>query len=167
MADDLFWTASDRPDSDFWLDCEWPDLAQLRAIAERAELASATACLADSSGYPLCVDDALGRVAHDLARELTLVGFTLHHCAQSDPLNRLGGVCLLAVGSGIAVSWTTHALLSLDWDRCAEHHRAHAAMNRGLAEVLGALGFRVEPFGAQARRHVRHDLAPLGPPPYG
>ncbi|MGH3402787.1 MAG: hypothetical protein ACRDRJ_09825 [Streptosporangiaceae bacterium] len=147
MADDLSWAASDRRDSDFWLDCERPDLAPLWAIAERAELAAATACVADSSGYPLCGDDPLGRVAHDLARELTLAGFTLHHCAQSDPLYRLGGVCLLPVGSGIAVSWTTHILLSLEWDRCTEHHRAHAAMNRALAEVLNALGFRVEAFG--------------------
>lgn len=147
MADDPSWAVPDRPDSDFWLDCERPDLGPLRAIAERAELASATACLADSPGRPLCADDPLVRVGHDLARELTLAGFTLHRCAQSDPLSRLGGVCLLPVGSGIAVSWTTHTLLSLDWDRCVEHHRAHTAMNRALGAVLDALGFRVEPFG--------------------
>jgi hypothetical protein len=147
VADDLSRAVPDSPDSDFWLDCDRPDLAPLRAIAERAELGAATACVADSSGYLVCADDPLGQVAHDLARELTLAGFTLHHCAQSDPLYRLGGVCLLPIGSGIAVSWTTHTLLSLDWDRCVEHHRAHAAMNRALGAVLDALGFRVEPFG--------------------
>lgn len=164
MADDLSGAVSDRPDSDLWPGCERPDLAPLWAVAEHAELAAATACLADSSGYPLCADDPLGRVAHDLARELTLSGFTLHHCAQSDPLNRLGGVCLLPVGSGIAVSWTTHTLLSLDWERCAEHHRAHAAMNRALAEVLDALGFRVEPFGQGGASLVtgRQDECPAG-----
>lgn len=164
MADDLSWAVPDRPDSYLWLDGERPDLAPLRAVAERAELAAATACLADSSGYPLCADDPLGRVAHDVARELTLAGFTVHHCAQTNPLNRLGGVCLLPVGSGIAVSWTTRSLLSLDWDRCAEHHRAQAAMNRALGEVLDALGFRVEPFGQGGASLVtgRHDERPAG-----
>jgi hypothetical protein len=164
VADDLSRAVPDRPDSDFWLGCERPDLAPLRAVAERAELAAATACLADSSGYPLCADDHLGRVAHDVARELTLAGFTLHRCAQTDPLNRVGGVCLLAAGSGIAVSWTTHTLLSMDWDHCAEHHRAHEAMNRALAEVLDALRFRVEPFGQGGASLVigRQDGRPAG-----
>ena len=45
------------------------------------------------------------------------------------------------------MSWTTHKLLSLDWDRWSEHQGAHVAMNRALAEVLDALGFRVQPFG--------------------
>ena len=45
-------------------------------------------------------------------------------CAAHDPGYRPGGVCLLAVpagpaagGGGVAVSWTTHSPLSLDWDR--------------------------------------------------
>jgi hypothetical protein len=49
--------------------------------------------------------------------------------------------------SGVVVSWTTHKLLSLDWDRWGEHQGEQAAMNRALADALGALGFRVRPFG--------------------
>ncbi|MDQ2873582.1 MAG: hypothetical protein M3Y33_01625 [Actinomycetota bacterium] len=68
---------------------------------------------------------------------------------QSDPLHRLGGVCLLPVADGrgsadcggVAVSWTTHKLLSLDWERWSEHQGVHTAMNRALAEILDALGF--------------------------
>ena len=80
---------------------------------------------------------------------------TLHHCAQGYPLSRLGGVCLLPVArshdpedrGGVVVSWTTHDLLSLDWDRWNEYHGAHEAMNGALAQVLDALGYRVWPFG--------------------
>jgi hypothetical protein len=49
---------------------------------------------------------------------MTGAGLTVHHCAQHDPLYRLGGVCLLVVPAesgtghgGIAVSWTVHNLL--------------------------------------------------------
>ncbi len=45
------------------------------------------------------------------------------------------------------VSWTTHDLLSLDWDRRPEYHGVHDAMNRALAQVLGALCYQVLPFG--------------------
>jgi hypothetical protein len=31
-------------------------------------------------------------LASDIARALTEAGFTLHHCAQHQPLYRLGGV---------------------------------------------------------------------------
>ena len=86
---------------------------------------------------------------------LVEAGFTLHHCARHHPLYRLGGVCLLPVGSdqdpngrgGVVVSWTTHDLLSLDWDRWTEYHGAHEVMNGALAQVLDALGYQVWPFG--------------------
>ena len=92
---------------------------------------------------------------HAGALALTEAGFTLHHCAQSHPLYRLGGVCLVPVTrghdpdgrGGVVVSWTTHNLLSLDWERWREYQGAHAVMNGALSEVLDALGFEVSPFG--------------------
>ena len=69
--------------------------------------------------------------------------------------DRLGGMCVLPIPArhnrdgqgGIAVSWTTHNLLTLDWDRGREHHDTQQAMNRALASVLKALGYQVGPFG--------------------
>ena len=71
------------------------------------------------------------------------------------PLYRLGGVCLLPVPgdhgpghpAGVAVSWTTHHLLSCAWDRQAEYRGVIDAMNGALAGVLAALGYQVRPFG--------------------
>jgi hypothetical protein len=144
----------DGPAGDDWL-AEGPNLGPMRAVAERAELADARACLADSYGFRLRDDGPLASLARELADSLTQAGFAVHHCVQSDPLHRLGGVCLLPVAgwaspaddSGVVVSWTTHKLLSLDWDRWGEHQGVQAAMNRALDDVLGAVGFRVRPFG--------------------
>ena len=137
------------------LGLEPPDLGPLRALAETAEFAEAVARLADAYGRPLPAADPLAPLARDIARALTEAGFTLHHCAQSHPLYRLGGVCLLPVArghdpdgrGGVVVSWTTHDLLSLDWDRWREYQGAHGVMNGALSEVLDALGFEVWPFG--------------------
>jgi hypothetical protein len=134
---------------------EPPDLGPQRALAETAEFADATATLGDAYGRPLPADDPLAPLARNIARALTEAGFTLHHCAQSHPLYRLGGVCLLPVArghdpdgrGGVVVSWTTHDLLSLDWGRWREYQGAHDAMNAALSEVLDALGFEVSPFG--------------------
>lgn len=134
---------------------EAPDLAPLRNLAEREELADAASRLADSSGRPLPADDPLAPLARELARVLTEAGFTLHHCVQDHPLYRLGGVCVLPVArghdpggrGGVVVSWTTHDLLSLDWDRWSEYHGAHEVMNGTLAQVLDALGYQLWPFG--------------------
>jgi hypothetical protein len=132
-----------------------PDLGPLRALAEREELAEAVTRLADGYGRRLPVGDPLAPLAGEVARALTEAGVTLHHCARHDPLYRLGGVCLLPVACGhdpggrgeIVVCWTTHDLLSLDWDRGNEYHGTQDVMNGALAEVLGALGFQVWPFG--------------------
>jgi hypothetical protein len=139
----------------YWAGDGQPDLSPMRALADGAELADAVSRLAGEYGCPLRPDGPRAPLARDLARALTLAGFALHHCVQSHPLHRLGGVCLLPVAGGpgpadcggVVVSWTTHKLLSLDWDRWSEHQGTHAAMNRALAEVLDALGFRVQPFG--------------------
>ena len=132
-----------------------PDLGPLRALAEREELADATGRLADAYGRPLHDDDLLRPLATDVARALIEAGFTLHHCAQHHPLYRLGGVCLLPVApghdpdgrGGVVVSWTTHNLLSLGWDRWAAHHGTQDVMNGALSEVLDGMGFQVSPFG--------------------
>jgi hypothetical protein len=132
-----------------------PDLRPLRALAEREELADARARLADGLGHPLPAGDPNAALARDVATALTEAGFTLHYCAPHHPQYRLGGVCLLPIPArhdpngqgGIAVSWTTHNLLLLDWARGREQHDTQQAMNRALASVLKALGYQVGPFG--------------------
>jgi len=132
-----------------------PDLRPLRAAAERGELAEARARLAEGLGHPLPSDDPHAPLARDVAQALTEAGFALHDCAPHHPRYRLGGVCLLPVPSGhnpdgqggIAVSWTTHDLLVLDWQRGREHQGTQQAMNHALASVLTALGYPVSPFG--------------------
>jgi hypothetical protein len=132
-----------------------PDLRPLRALAEREELADARARVADGLGHPLDADDPNAPLARDVAAALTEAGFTVHDCAPHHPQYRLGGVCVLPIPArhnpdgqgGIAVSWTTHNLLTLDWDRGREHHDTQQAMNRALASVLKALGYQVGPFG--------------------
>jgi hypothetical protein len=136
-------------------DLQAPDLGPLRAAAEREELAEAQARLTDGFGYRLSPSDPRAPLPRDVARALTEAGFTLHHCARHHPRYRLGGVCLLPVPAGhdtggqggIAVSWTTHDLLALDWDRGREHQGTQQTMNRALTGVLRALGYRVKPFG--------------------
>jgi hypothetical protein len=140
---------------DFDGDFQPPDLRPLRALAEREELADARARLADGLGHPLPSGDANAPLARDVAAALTEAGFTLHNCAPHHPQYRLGGVCVLSIPArhnpdgqgGIAVSWTTHNLLALDWDRGREHHGTQQAMNRALASVLKALGYKVSRFG--------------------
>jgi hypothetical protein len=155
MVDDWSRPVSDGPEDDGWLADARPDLGPMREAAERGELADAVACLAGSAGFRLRADDPVAPLAREVAWALTLAGFALHHCVQADPLYRLGGVCLLPVGAwgsaggqaGVAVSWTTHSLLSLDWDRWGEYRGVLEAMNRALAGVLNAVGVCVQPFG--------------------
>ena len=155
MVDDWSRPLPEGPEDDGWLADARPDLGSLREAAERGELADAVACLAGSSGFRLRGDDPVAPLARKVARALTLAGFAVHHCVQTDPLHRLGGVSLLPVttwGSvwgqaGVAVSWTTHSLLSLDWDRWGEYRGVQEAMNPALADALDALGFCVQPFG--------------------
>jgi hypothetical protein len=136
-------------------DFQPPDLRPLRAIAEREELADARSRLADGLGHPLPVGDPNATLARDVAAALTEAGFTVHDCAPHHPGYRLGGVCVLPIPArhnpdgqaGIAVSWTTHDLLALDWDRGREQRGTQDAMNSALASVLKALGYQVGPFG--------------------
>jgi hypothetical protein len=131
-----------------------PDLTALRAVAEGAEFTQAEAALNGTYGYRLAGADSLAPLARDLVRSLTEAGLTVHHCARHDPLYRLGGVCLLPIPtgqgtgpSGIAVSWTGHNLLLLDWDRYGTYAGTQEAMNAALGSVLVAFGYPVIPFG--------------------
>ena len=131
-----------------------PDPGPLRAAAEAAELAQAVSGLVSIDGCRLVDSDPLAPLARDIARSMTEAGLTVHHCAQHDPLYRLGGVCLLPVPaeskagrSGIAVSWTAHNLL-LDWDRYGTCTGTQQAMNTALGGVLRAFGYPVTPFGS-------------------
>jgi hypothetical protein len=141
----------DDPEDDF----QQPDLRPLRALAERDELADARARLADGLGNSLRADHPYAPLASDVADALTEAGLTLHNCAPHHPQYRLGGVCVLPIPSshnpdglgGIAVSWTTHNLLAMDWQLGRERQGTQEAMNRALASVLKALGYRVRPFG--------------------
>jgi len=126
-------------------------LGTLRAAAEAAELAQAMVSI---DRCRLADSDPLAPLARDIARSLIEAGLTVHRCVQHDPLYRLGGVCVLAVpaesgtGGGIAVSWTAHDLLLLDWDRYGTYTGTQQAMNTALGGVLRAFGYPVAPFGS-------------------
>jgi len=120
------------------------DLAVLCAAAVDPEFAEAEAGPASA-----------GPLARDLARSLTEVGLTLHHCTTYDPLHRLGGFCLLPVlaeagtgQGGISVSWTTHDLLLRDQPRYRTYRDAYRAINAALGRVLTAFGYQLAPFGS-------------------
>ncbi len=132
-----------------------PDLGPLRAAAEAAELAQAVSGLVSIDGCRLADTDPLAPLARGVARSVTEAGLPLHHCARYHPLYRLGGVCLLAVPAGladgragIAVSWTAHNLLLLDWDRYGTYTGTQQAMNTALGGVLRAFGYLVTPYGS-------------------
>jgi len=136
-------------------DLHQPDPGPLRAAAEAAELAQAVSRLASSGGCRLEDSGPLAPLARDIARSMTEASLTVHHCAQHEPLYRLGGVCLLAVPAesgtghgGIAVSWTVHNLLLPDWDRHGTYTGTQQAMNAALGWVLRAFGYPVTPFGS-------------------
>ena len=132
-----------------------PDLGPLRVAAEAAELAQAVSGLVSIDGCRLADNDPLAPLARGIARSMTEAGLALHHCARHHPLYRLGGVCLLAVPAGladgrtgIAVCWTAHSLLMLDWDRYGTCTGTQQAMNTALGGVLRAFGYLVMPFGS-------------------
>ena len=135
------------PDQEF----ERPDLAPLRAAASQAEFAEAVRGVLSADGYPLAEGDPPASLVRDVARSLIEAGFTLHQCDQHDPLYRLGGVCLMPIPGesgtghrGIAVSWTTHNLLLLDWYRYGIYRRTLRLMNAALGGILHGSGYRVQ-----------------------
>jgi hypothetical protein len=131
------------------------NLGPLRTAAEAAELGQAVSGLAGIVGCRLAGSDPLVPLACGIARSMTGAGLTVHHCARHDPLYRLGGVCVLALPAdpgtghgGIAMSWTAHNLLLLDWDRYGMYTGTQQAMNTALGGVLRAFGYQVTPFGS-------------------
>jgi hypothetical protein len=136
-------------------DLHQPDLGPLRAAADAAELAQAVSGLVTDDGYRLAGSDPLAPLARAIDRSLTESGVPLHRCARHDPRYRLGGICLLPVPAGladrragIAMSWTTHSLLRLDWDRCGTHTGTQQAMNTAIGAILRAFRYLPEPFGS-------------------
>ena len=132
-----------------------PDLTALRAAAGDAESVEAEAGLVSSCGCPLTGAGPLAPLTRDLACSLTEAGFTLHHCATHEPLDRLGGVCLLPVSAEpetgprrTSVSWTTHVLLLRDHSRYGIYRSTHQAINAALGGVLRAFGSLVMRFGS-------------------
>ncbi len=132
-----------------------PDLGPLRAAAEAAELAQAVSGLVSIDGCRLADSDPVAALARGIARSMTAAGLPVHHCARHHPLYRLGGVCLLVVPAGladgragVAVSWTAHSLLLLDWDRYGTCTGIQQAMNTALGSILRAFGYLVTPFGS-------------------
>jgi len=139
------------PDTDLRRPC----LAPLRDAAEAAGLAQAVSGLVSIDGCRLADTDPLAPLARGIARSMTEAGLTVHHCARYHPLYRLGGVCLLAVPAGladgragIAVCWTAHSLLLLDWDRYGTCTGTQQAMNTALGGVLRAFSYLAEPLGS-------------------
>ena len=132
-----------------------PDLGPLRAAAEAAELTQAASGLVSTDGGRLADSGAPAPLVRDIARSMTEAGLPAHHCARHHPLCGLGGACLLALPAGpadgragIAVSWTAHRLLLLDWDRYGTCTGTQQAMNTALGGVLRAFGYLATPYGS-------------------
>lgn len=68
MSDDRIRQLRQSDVDDDYQGDEPPDLEPLRALAERQELADATARLADASGRPLPDGDPMTPLARDVAR---------------------------------------------------------------------------------------------------
>ena len=137
------------------VDFRQPDLGPLRAAADGRELANAVSGLVSAYGSRLDGSDPLAPLARHIARSMTEAGLTVHHCAPPDPLYRLGGVCLPPVEAepdadraGVVVSWTTHDLLSLDWDRYGTRAGIQQTMNRAIGGILSAFSYAAGPFGS-------------------
>ena len=129
-----------------------PGLVPLRAAAEAADFTMAASGLVGAYPGHLAVSGTIAPLARVLARSMTEVGLTVHHCALHDPLCRLGGVCLLPVPAGpasdragVVLSWTTPTLLDLDSDGA---RAVTQAMNAAIGAILEAFGYPAEPFGS-------------------
>jgi hypothetical protein len=92
--------------------------------------------------------DPLTTLVVEIAAALVEAGLSLHDAEQG---HAAGGVCLVpepAMG-GVLVSWRAHDRMSLDIGRgVAANATVQQSMNAAVAEILGNLGFVVEPTGA-------------------
>ena len=91
-----------------------------------------------------------------MARALVEAGLPVHQCSGWDPQRRVGGVCVQpvpvragpAAAAAVMVSWSVHDLLGLDPARAGEGEAIRETMNMALADLLSALGYTIQPFGA-------------------
>ena len=113
-----------------------PDLGPLRAVAEAAELAQAATGLASAYRYRLADCDPIAQPARDIARPMAVAGLTVHRCAPHDPRCRPGR-------GGIAVSRTTHSLLSPDCAEYGPRTGTQQAMNTAIGGILRAFGYAI------------------------
>ena len=91
--------------------------------------------------------DPLTTLVVEIAAALVEAGLPLHDGEEDQPA---GGVCLMPelVSRGVVVSWRAHDRMSLhDLRPAAALATVQQSMNAAIAEVLGNLGFVVEPFG--------------------
>jgi hypothetical protein len=90
--------------------------------------------------------DPLTTLVVEVAAALVEAGLPLHDAAQGHPA---GGVCLMPEPAlrGVVVSWRAHERLSTHHSRGAADATVRLSMNVAVAEILGNLGFVVEPFG--------------------
>jgi hypothetical protein len=92
--------------------------------------------------------DPLTTLVVEIAATLIEAGIPLHDAAHGSPA---GGVCLVPepVAQGVVVSWRTHDRMSLHQLRgAAADATVQQSMNAAVADVLGNLGFVLEPFGS-------------------
>jgi hypothetical protein len=126
---------------------DWAWLAHLGEQLER---------LPDDWATVLSDDDPLTTLVVEVTAALAEAGLPLHDSAG--PGDEVGGACLIPQPElgGIVVTWRQHDRMSVD--------RVHGAtpdalvqqvMNRAVAEVLAARGFRVGAFGG-ASGHLVH-----------
>jgi hypothetical protein len=93
-------------------------------------------------------DEAIGTLVVEVAAALVEAGLPVHDCVGGGPA---GGACLTpeSGSGGVLVSWHQHDRVSRDQVRGAESAAAvQQTMNAAIIACLDALGFDVEPFGA-------------------
>lgn len=96
----------------------------------------------------LTEDDALTTLVVEIAAALVEAGLPVHDCAGS---GAAGGICLTPGPhyAGVVVTWQQHDRMSAQYVRGpAMTARVQEAMNATVANLLTAMGFEVEPFGA-------------------
>ena len=93
-------------------------------------------------------DDALTTLVVEVAAALVEAGLPVHDCVGEGPA---GGVCLTPGPhyAGVVVSWHQHDRMSAQQVRGeAMGGVVQRTMNATIADLLGQLGFEVEPFGS-------------------
>ena len=101
-------------------------------------------------------EDPITTLVVEVTAALAEAGLPLHD--DGGPATAAGGACLIPEPSlgGIVVTWRQHDRMSVDQAHGAVVDTVvQQAMNRALAEVLGARGFAVDAFGGASGHVVR------------